>query len=182
MADRRISELTSLLGTNAADDDFIQVIDNSEANNADKNKSITLEELSKYLFPSSVNSFVPNFTSGTATFNNLDGFWYKFGKFMFFQARADVTAPATADLQLTIPGGFSVDTNFVLEQVGTSINDQFISAGHWLDGGIFRHTQPVYFTATVLKFSYEGGGALVGPPLTTGDRLNLNGLIPISEF
>ena len=182
MADRKISELATLTGSNAAEVDYVPIVDVSEPSNADRNKRIQLDELIKFIFPQTVTTFTPNLTAGTATFNNETGHYWRLGNFMFFQFRADVTANGSLDLIFDVPDSLTINTSLVLETLGVTINDHFLGAGKWLDGGIYRHAHPVYFNTTQLKFSYEGGGALIGNVLANGDRLNLNGLIPILEW
>lgn len=172
-----IAALNQILSTSVASNDYMILEDASSI----ETKRILISELLKLTLPAPT-SFTPDFAAGTATFANQAGHYWQIFNFMYFQAYADVTGAGSTDLTMSVPNSLTIDTSYVLETSGVTLNDHFLSAGKWLDGGIYRHCHPVYFSNTVLKFSYEGGGALVGAVLANTDRLNLNGLIPISEW
>lgn len=181
MADTKISALTALTGANSATGDLFVIVDSDGS----ETKSITRAQLKIALGLEAYTKtdFTPTFAAGTATFSGETGWYYRDGNFMVGQAYAAVTAAGSTALTMTIPGGLTIDTSWILSTASDSQADPLGPGGKWFDSGsAYRHMVPQYGSTTTLKFYYDGGAALVGAALANNDYLSFGFRIPISEW
>lgn len=182
MADKKISELTSHTGENLADGDLLHIVDISEADNADKNKSITIKEIEERWTRQSLTTFTPTFAAGTATFTGQTGWYYQRGVWMVGRAFGGITGAGSAEMTMDIPSSLTIDTDWLLNITAAAQNDS-LGYGKFFDAGsAYRSIVAFYHSTTQIKFMYDGGAALLGAALANGDYLNFNFEIPIAEW
>ncbi len=90
MAGKKVSVMDSLTGANVADGDLLHIVDISEANNSDKNKSITIAELEERVLNTSLlvtSTFTPVIADATSGGNTgsatVAGYYSKIGDRVF---------------------------------------------------------------------------------------------------
>lgn len=127
-------------------------------------------------------TFTPALAAGTATFDSLDGWYFRWGNFMVGRAKAAVTGAGSATLTFTIPESLTIDGDWVLDTSATSISD-VMGNGKWFDAGAaYRGLNPIWNSSTTLCFYFDGGSALVGTGLANNDKLSFMFMVPIAEW
>jgi len=116
------------------------------------------------------------------TYNTRVGWWWREGQYMRYQGYANIatSGSAAADVTLTLPGGYSIDT----AKAGSTVGANFGGWGFFDNGG--GGTAPGWTTidtSTSVKFVYTiSGSDLQDTQLASGDRISWNLTIPISGW
>lgn len=127
-------------------------------------------------------TFTPAFAAGTATFDSLGGYYFRWGNFMVGAAKAAVTGAGSTTLTFTIPESLTIDGDWILDTSATSIAD-VLGNGKWFDAGsAYRGLNPIWNSTTTLAFFFDGGSSLVGSGLANLDKLSFRFMIPIAEW
>jgi len=113
--DAKISEYSSLTGANSASGDLIEIADISEAADADKNKSITMDELRNAMMPVHA-AYTPVFSAGWGTMSASRYLWVLHNSVMTIWGQHNNGTPSAVALTIGLPIGYKVHTDIVLPQ------------------------------------------------------------------
>lgn len=110
--------------------------------------------------------------------------WSRFGKYMYGELLiAWSGAGAAGTFTVTVPGGYSIDTNLLAGGTSsTNAGASQLNSGTWYDAGVgWKTANPEYNSATTIRFAVAG--QIFSANLTAnGDSLKANFFIPISGW
>lgn len=89
---------------------------------------------------------------------------------------------AGATLSLTLPGGYSIDTNRIASgtDVSSTVAVPFVGESQWLDAdaGVWKPIYSIYNAAKSIKFN-QNSGVVLDNTVANGDGIKYNLQIPV---